>query len=364
MQNAQVNEGPAHHPYGMSQWPAMLECPRFEGRGDSKDAEKGTETHKAFAWQLEALLDGASPDEAIAADYHEKGAHRAAKNVFDLWTLDQGAGEVHIETRVSLNTPNGEIFGTADCYWVNLEKKEVTVVDFKTFRNSGRDYTPQLVGYGLAVARTIAKEGVRIRTIVCYGDDPGMVHATGTQEVAERILGQVLKVAAGRVTGCLQPRQCNWCDVCKHFPTCAACVAVAKRQTEIAKKELTWDTLTADKKAQYCAMADWMAKWAAAVKDKAKEDLVAGMKVEDPDNGISYTLQKASGKKTPRVNDLWPAMRDQGVNAADFRAALTISASAAEGLLKAIGMKAKDAKALVAEYCDEGAGSVRMVRAK
>lgn len=360
---------PAHHPYGMSQWPAMLECPRFEGRGDSKDAAAGTRVHEAFARRLVELRTSENLsldlDANIGGDFHERGAYMAATRVFKMWEGEPGAGELWIEKRVELESAaHGTIFGTADAYWVNLAEKTVTVVDFKTFKNAGRDYMPQLMGYGLALARKIAPEGVMLRTIVVFGDTADTLECANDMRAAERLLENIELAIDNRGGGKAEPHQCNWCEVCRHFPTCAACVAVAKRQEAVAKKELNWDALPAERKAQYCAMADWMSKWADAVKAKAKEDLVAGRVIEDAENGISYTLQTAAGRKTPRVNDLWPAMRDRGVTAEDFRSALTLSASAAEGLLKATGLKAKEAKALVAEYCDESAGTVRMVRAK
>lgn len=365
----------AHHPRGMSGWPAILACPCFTSKGDSKDAEVGTATHAKLAGWLEAYKrDGVLPEvDRAALSLHEAGAYRAAQWIVASFALAKIPRErLHVEHRCTL--PNG-VFGTADAVWVT-DDHVVHVVDFKTFYNPGRDYTPQLIGYGLAVADALLRsawhgadeEDTFIDWDVLYGDkanapeDGDSYDVAYAREICERAMAAYDQRDAGTAT----PTQCNWCELCEHHATCPAVmrsIETLKTDNERQPVAEQWGALTPVRKAQLLVVAEFAAKWSDTVRALAKADALAGVELVDLARGIAYTLRESKGRAKPRVADLWPLLAGRGVSAADYKAKLSISASDAEALLKGVGIAAKEAKALVLSVSDIGKGSVSLVRA-
>lgn len=381
----------AHHPRGMSGWPAILACPCYEGKGDSKDAAAGTAIHAKLAWWLEAYKrDGALPEVDWAdLSLHETGAYLAAQWIVSAFALSRiPRDRLHVEHRCTL--PNG-VFGTADAMWVD-ETHTVHVVDFKAFYNPGRDYFPQLGGYGLAVAESLLKsawsgtpEGdIVICMDVLYGDKanaPGDGCECSLHE-ARATCSKAMDAYNERDAGTAKPAQCNWCDLCAHHATCPAVTATIEALPEVNDKDnddgapdgahdktpsaqriAPWASLAPERKAQLLVVAEFAAKWADTVKTKAKEDALAGVALEDAEHGIRYTLRESKGRSKPRVADLWPLLAQRGVTPQDYKSRLTISAADAEALLKGVGLTAKAAKELIATVSDVGKGSVSLVRA-
>lgn len=365
----------AHHPRGMSGWPAILACPCYEGKGDSKDAATGTSIHAKLAGWLEAYKrDGVLPEvDRAGLSMHEAGAYRAAQWIVSAFALSRiPRDRLHVEHRCTL--PNG-VFGTADAMWVD-ETHTVHVVDFKAFYNPGRDYFPQLAGYGLAVAEGLIKsawsgtpEGeVVISMDILYGDKLN-APCDGCEcsiYEARAAYTKAMDAYDERDAGTAKPKQCNWCDLCAHHATCPAVTATIETLQADNKRQpvgAQWQDLTPERKAQLLVVAEFAAKWADTVKAKAKEDALAGVALEDAEHGIRYTLRESKGRSKPRVADLWPLLAQRGVTPQDYKARLTISAADAEALLKGVGLTAKAAKELVATVSDVGKGSLSLVRA-
>lgn len=368
---------PAHHARGMSKWPAILECPYFEGKGESRDAAMGTAVHGSFAGFVEALKRGEGMPDAEGLSLHEAGALRAARLVFDeAMAREVPADEIFTERRVELEDG---VFGTCDAYFADRWEKIVHVYDFKTFFNPGRDYSAQVVGYGLAILdgmegeSDFCREDWDIQGAILYGDSPETYRMRSVEYgEALAIYGDVKQAFMEREGGYGRPRQCNWCELCAKFGGCQACekAVVSLPEVDVLPADVRrgfgtvreWDALEPASKAQLLVLAEFAGKWADAVRARAKADAMAGVVLSDEANGIAFRLRESRGRARPRVNELWPLMVAHKVSAEAFRERLSISASDAERLLRDAGMRAREAKEAVLAVSDVGAGSVSLVR--
>lgn len=370
-----------HHPRGMSKWPAVLACPCFEGKEGGEEAAEGTRLHALLAGWLEAMRGGdLSPDVDVEAlSFHEAGAWRAAQAIRKA-VLDLGLpfGDLRVETRVTLfDAANRDtVFGTADCLLVDPERGVVHVWDFKSFYNPGRDYSAQLLGYGLAAALASKTPIERIRWTVLYGDHAETESGEASNAEAMSVFQRAMSVFDNRREHVpAKPCQCNWCELCARFPACRACAAVAEdvrkefqaaEGSEVLACTLTadgWGRLTSTRKAQMLVLAEFCGKFADAVRAKAKEDLLAGVSITDPENGIAYALRETRGRLKLDCDLLWAAAKAHGVGKEAFRGCLKPDATAAKKVLRAAGLSAKDADAVLESCGERGAGSQTLVRA-
>ena len=380
----------------MSKWPAALACPCFEGKEESADAALGTKVHATLAGLLVVLRErGRLPEvDAAGLSFHEAGAWKAAQTIeAELRVCGASPRALRVEERVSLYYPGTKehVFGTADALFVH--DGAVHVFDFKTFFNPGRDYMPQLQGYGLAAARASKEE---IDTVVCsvlYGDAPAKAERlvcskADCEAVAERALDTLASSREDLDKAGAEPTQSAWCELCKHFATCPACVAVVSEITKGGDGQVDagrcpatpggdvvpstpgapaacpdWAGLTVERKAQLMVIAEFASKWADAVRAKAKADMLAGEAIADPANGIAYTLRETRGRLKLDCDALWAAAKGRGVTAADFRACLKPDATEAKKVLRAAGLSAKAADEVLESCGTRGAPSLTLARA-
>lgn len=346
----------AHHPRGMSKWPSILACARYESAEGGSNAALGSKTHAYLANILsEYKLTGKVPKLDADAAFFDAGAYRAARTIIDCSVACGIRPEdLHIEERVTLEDG---VFGTADCWYAN----EVTccVWDFKTAYNPGRDYIPQVAGYALAIRQQMELAGVKhppyefnLRTI--YGDSSavdGVLFDIGElQHIYERVQRAFDDKDAA-------PTQCNWCPLCAKREGCAAYRAIAETvqtRQDLATAPTRWGEMSSVEHAQILTLAYDVKRWAEDVIAKGKETLIAGGAIADEQHGIAYTLKQTRGRKTPRVADACRMLSARGVEADAIRSVLTISASAVKALLKGVGITGKAADALVESVCDEG----------
>lgn len=377
-------EAPAptgHHARGMSRWPAVLACPCFEGKEASADAAEGTRLHALLAGWLEGLRGGdVEPEVEVGGlSFHEAGAWRAFKAIRAA-VLDLGLpfGDLRVETRVTLfDAANKDtVFGTADCLLVDGERGVVHVFDFKSFYNPGRDYSAQLLGYGLAAALSSKTPIETIRWTVLYGDHEEGESGEATKAEAMSVFQRAMAIFDNRVAHVpAKPCQCNWCELCERFPSCRACAAVAEdvrkefqaaEGSEVLACTLTadgWGRLPSTRKAQLLVLAEFCGKFADAVRSAAKADLLSGAVIADPENGIAYALRETRGRLKLDVDALWAAAKAKGVQAADFRGCLKPDAVEAKKVLRAAGLTAKAADEVLESCGVRGAGSQTLVRA-
>lgn len=370
-----------HHPRGMSRWPAVLACPCFEGKDASADAEEGARLHALLAGWLTALRDGdVEPEVDVGGlSFHEAGAWRAFKTIRRA-VLDLGLPfvDLRVETRVTLfDAANKDtVFGTADCLLMDPERGVVHVWDFKSFYNPGRDYSAQLLGYGLGAALASKTPIETIRWTVLYGDHAESESGEASKDEAMSVFQRAMAVFDNRVAHVpAKPCQCNWCELCERFPSCRACAAVAEdvrkefqaaEGSEVLACTLTadgWGRLPSTRKAQLLVLAEFCGKFADVVRAKAKEDLLAGVSISDPENGIAYALRETRGRLKLDVDALWAAAKAKGVQAAAFRACLKPDGVEAKKVLRAAGLTAKAADEVLESCGVRGAGSQTLVRA-
>jgi hypothetical protein len=164
--------------------------------------------------------------------------------------------------------------------------------------------------------------------------------------------------------GDAMPTQCNWCELCAHAAACFAFrgVAIGVAQSGISHAPEQWQFLGVASKARLLVLAETVCKWADAVREKAKADLMSGATIEDEEKGIKYCLRSVSGRKTPRTADACKMLMGKGVSADEIRGELTMSAASVKKLLKTAGLKGKAIEEALSAVCDVTAGSVQMVR--
>lgn len=364
-----------HHPRGMSRWPAVLACPAFEGREASADAAEGTRLHALLAGWLTALRGGdVEPEVEVGSlSFHEAGAWRAFKDIRAA-VLDLGLpfGDLRVETRVTLfDAANRDVvFGTADALLVDAERGVVHVWDFKSFYNPGRDYSAQLLGYGLAAALASKTPIETIRWTVLYGDHAESESGEASKAEAMSIFQRAMAAFDNRAAHVpATPSQCAWCELCRHFAGCQACANVAHgvqglEQVGDGKPGPgRWAGLPTTRKAQLLVLAEFAGKWAEAVRESAKADLLMGEVLEDPENGISYVLRSTRGRLKLDCDALWAAAKERGVTKEAFKACLKPDATEAKKALRSAGLTAKAADEVLETCGSRGAGSQTLVRA-
>lgn len=343
----------------------MLECPCFEGRESSADAALGTKVHAFLAWLLTELKErGRLPEvEVESLSIHEAGALRAARWVADTLREELTSPRaLRVEERVTVfdSVLKEQVFGTADCLWVH--GSTVTVLDFKTFWNPGRDYIAQLAGYGYGAACASKTEITHVRCVVAYGDHAALDERVLSKEETARVCARAL-AAFGKVG---EPKQCAWCELCSKFAGCPACVRTVLPLGEPSGKQQladSWPYLPSTRKAQLLVLAEFAIKWADAVREFAKADMLRGEVIADEEHGIAYTLRQRRGSLKLDCDLLWAAAKAKGVQAADFRGCLKPDAVEAKKVLRAAGLTAKAADDLLESCGSRGAGSQTLARA-
>lgn len=369
MTNKELNALPrdAHHPYGMSKWSPLFACPCFDGKGASKNTEAGTKYHALFADTLQGYLRGedlnANVDEG-EEDYLKKGTLLACLRVIEKYIAGVPGAKVYVEKAVE--TWLG-IYGRADV--IVTAPGKLTVVDFKTFYNPGRDHTPQLAGYAIGALKTLGlgeNWTGEITLATVYGDAQDKdtekhVDDAFLVEADDRICD----VIGDREAGEAKPVQCNWCDLCAHASSCEALKAVVKTVVEapaVASIPDKWATLSSAQKAQAMVLAECVTKWADAVKASAKASALEGEEIEDVENGIRYALVERKGRKTPRAVDFLKLALDRGIPVETVAEKLSITATNAVAVLRGAGVSKKDAEDAVARISDVGEGTSALLR--
>ena len=365
----------AHHERGMSRWPAVLACPCFEGKDASADAAEGTRLHALLAGWLAALRDGdVEPEVEVGGlSFHEAGAWRAFKAIrAAVVELGLPFSALRVETRVTLfDVANKDtVFGTADCLLVDGARGVVHVWDFKSFFNPGRDYSAQLLGYGLGAALASKTPIETIRWTVLYGDHDESESGEASKAEAMSIFQRAMAAFDNRAAHVpATPAQCAWCELCRHFAGCQACANVAhgvqglEQVGDSKPGPGRWAGLPTTRKAQLLVIAEFASKWADAVRSAAKADLLAGEAIADPAHGIAFALRETRGRLKLDVDALWAAAKAKGVQAAAFRACLKPNGVEAKKVLRAAGLTAKAADEVLESCGSRGAGSQTLVRA-
>lgn len=265
-----------HHSEGMSRWTSFNECPRYTGKqSTSYAAEFGTRSHAA----LEALVKGepvppCSPEELEAATW---AADYIREFVGD-------SAEVHSETLVTIGEGHGVlsgIFGTCDIWFV-LDG-QLYVCDFKSIGFTGKDHTPQLMGYAIGIADGIELKTRTVVGMILHGGSRYVSRTEFDLDEAERECAEL--ISRHRTATDLDASPCSCCQYCGHYPC-------AKVTAELATVEKRWAVKSLAEMMNLAKMAESFAK---AVTADVRRVLEAGGTVFDPETGTRYELADRAG---------------------------------------------------------------------
>ena len=346
-----------HHAYGPSRWPALLDCPCFESKPPTADTERGTNLHSLF----ERAMRGEEVEGQDALEWH---VINAAKRI-----LDAGDAETRywLEERVGIPADMGhlsDVWGRLDAAWFD-EFGNLHVADLKMAENPERDYTAQLAAYacGLLVTKGGGRQPETVFLHVVYADSGEITERrfapADLWNLHESNYNTIADIGGTLDGGELKPRQCGWCGLCAKFATCRAAEETALAVVD--KVKATDLQLTGAEMAQQLAMMEYAEKFIAARREYIKEQARNGVAVEDPERGIYYGFTERKGKFTTTPDDEWAVVR-QHLTPDAFKGCLDVSTTRLESALKATGMKAKDAKALVESAGERGPSTMVFTR--
>lgn len=289
---------PAHHPFGMSAWPALVKCPAYQATEKTIDSygEEGTAAHEAL-----------DTGESTGEDDLDAAAKWGTAEIAKLFAKYPPAGDVCGEKdggRVTITVPESSpyyalngIFGTGDRFWRDVNGL-AHVMDFKTFSRKTRDHVPQLAGYAFAA----------------FPDDPRvMIHVLsgGIRSVYSRMLtpfeieGILNDVMFAVTTGKTAERHAGkHCTYCAKRPDCYCYAEHARIQVEEPTDVLTRLPLFATRteigaNAQLAAkFLVWATKAEKAIKetkDNIKDAIRDGVTIADFDTGKVWVIKTVNG---------------------------------------------------------------------
>ena len=394
-ENKTETGGAAHCKIGPSTLPARAVCPCHESAPGGADAQSGTRSHKV----VEAnIANGQStppdPDVMGVTESPEMMGVKPADNYLPDTTDDEigrgvwGANTIkrlrdetapgayiYTETRAAFVDALSEFsekeretlrgkFGTVDAYWLSQDGATLYVADYKTYANgdSEKCYRPQGMMYAALLKSEKAKTANAVvffvvaggdRTVARYDFD--MEAAIGhTVETIRRVAaiqsGEVFATGEEARTKCGKPSA--WCKTCAHAATCPA---ISRAVTLVSCGGILEKPL-----AVRMAVVPVLESFVKGVKSEVKAALDAGERVYDAASGIEYGYAERRGRaKLADLRGLAEATIGYGVKPNDFAAAVSISKTAVDGLLKAVdeaaGRKVKkaDREAVYTPYFTE-----------
>lgn len=352
--NEDKNENAAHCKIGPSTLPARAVCPCHESAPGGADAQSGTRSHKVVEYTLQTaqapgglaeLPDGLTEDERARGEW-------GARKILELRDETAPGAYIYTETRAEFadalsvfsekerEALRGK-FGTVDAYWKSQDDATLFIADYKTYANADSEkcYKPQGMMYAALLKSGKAKTATAVvffvvaggdRTVARYDFD--MEAAIGhTVETIRRVdaiqSGAVFATGDEARTKCGKPSA--WCKTCAHAATCPAisrAVAIVEGGG-ILQKPL----------AVRMAVVPVLESFVRGVKADVKAALDAGERVYDAASGIEYAYAERRGRaKLADLRGLAESVIVYGVKPDDFAAAVSISKTAVDGLLKAV----------------------------
>lgn len=352
-------ERDAHHAYGPSKWPALLSCPCYESKPPTADTERGTDLHALF----EKVMNGGEAEPTDSFEYH---VIQAARGILHTARAERFYTETRVNIPIDRTGAASGIFGRLDLAWFDSVTGDLHVVDLKFVENPDRDHRPQLLAYatGILAAHQEAKPQFVFLSVL-YADSGKMteerIATSDAWTMHEANYADVDDIAKGFAAE-LYPHQCGWCDLCANYASCRAARKVAETvSATLADVPERWPEFSSARKAQLCALAEAVAKWAAAVKERAGEDAKAGEAIEDPEHGIFYEVRERAGKLYLSTTEAWAVVR-QFIDPDTFKECCDVSQTRLVEALKAAGKKAKEAKALLEAAGTRAASTLMFVR--
>jgi len=383
--NTNENESEAHCKIGPSTLPARAVCPCHESAPGGADAQSGTRSHKVVEANIANTQSCTPPDPDVMgvtespemmgmkpADNYLPGTtdDEIGRGVWGANTIKQLRDEtapgayIHTETRTKFaddmltqfsekerEALRGK-FGTVDAYWLSEDGATLFIADYKTYAHADSEkcYKPQGMMYAVLLkSERAAKATAVVFFVVAGGDrtvaryDFDMEAAIGhTVETIRRVDaiqgGEIFATGEEARTKCGKPSA--WCKTCAHAATCPAisrAVAVVEGGG-ILQKPL----------AVRMAIVPVLESFVKGVKAEVKAALDAGQRVYDEASGIEYGYAERKGRaKLADLRGLAESVIVYGVKPDAFAAAVSISKTAVDSLLKAVddeqGRKVKKA---------------------
>lgn len=378
--NEDTNETAAHCALGPSTMPARAICPCHESAPGGADAESGTRSHKVVEANIHGEVDGGEP---IAAQYLPGTTDdEIGRGVWGANTIkrlrDETAPGAYIYTETRAEFRDGSVFdaadyaalvgkfGTVDAYWVSKDGATLFIVDYKTYANgdSEKSYEPQGRMYAVLLKSSKVPSAVSVVFFVVAAGDRSV--ARYEFSVADAIISTVATIrrveavqsselfATGEEarTKCGKPSV--WCKTCAHAATCPA----ISRAVEVVQG----GGILTKPLAVRMAIIPVLESFAKSVRAEVKAALDAGERVYDEASGIEYGYAERKGRaKLADLRGLAEAAIGYGVKPDDFAAAVSVSKTAVDSLLKAVdeanGRKVKkaDREAVYVPYFTEPA---------
>lgn len=380
--NEDKNENAAHCKIGPSTLPARAVCPCHESAPGGADAQSGTRSHKVVEANIANGQSCTPPDHDVmgVTESPEMMGMKPAENYLPGTTEDEigrgvwGANTIkrlrdetapcayiHTETRVEYGHGHeytgyfAELdgkFGTVDAFWESEDGATLYVADYKTYATADGEkcYKPQGMMYAALIESTRRHYDRAVFFVVAGGDHTvaryDFALADAIRETAATIRrvdaiqsGAVFATGDEARTKCGKPSA--WCKTCAHAATCPAisrAVAIVEGGG-ILQKPL----------AVRMAVVPVLESFVRGVKAEVKAALDAGERVYDAASGIEYAYAERRGRaKLADLRGLAESVIVYGVKPNDFAAAVSISKTAVDGLLKAVdeanGRKVKKAE--------------------
>jgi len=385
--------GAAHCALGPSSLPARAICPCHESAPGGADAQSGTRSHKVVEANIrngqsctppepDAMgvtespeMMGVKPADTYLPDTTDDEIGRGvwgANTIKRLRDETAPGAYIYTETRAKYveNTYDPQElraafrgkFGTVDAFWESADGATLFISDYKTYANgdSEKSYLPQGMMYAVLLESERKPYKQAVFFVVAGGDHTvaryDFALADAKRETAA-IIRRVSAIQSGDLfagdearTKCGKPSA--WCKTCAHAATCPAisrAVAIVEGGG-ILQKPL----------AVRMAIVPVLESFVKSVKAEVKAALDAGQRVYDEESGIEYGYAERKGRaKLADLRGLAESVIVYGVKPDDFAAAVSISKTAVDGLLKAVdeanGRKVKkaDREAVYVRYFTE-----------
>lgn len=358
---------PAHCKIGPSTLPARAICPCHESAAGGPDAQSGTRAHKVVELCLkhESEVSPVAFGPEVTDDERQRGmwGARTIRALRDETAPGQNVvAEFRAEFRpnflmdrpVERDLIRGK-FGTCDAHWESADGRTLNVCDFKTYAKGDgeKDYAPQLMFYAVLLASEYGHH---------YNDVNGYIVAAGdytVQRVHFTLEDAIARVAwLIRRIQALQPgvvmdraedilatfgHPSVWCSTCKHA---ADCPAISKAIQLVEGGGILTRPLAIQK-----AVVPILEAYIKRVNAEVRAVLEGGGRVLDTGTGIEFGWAERKGRaKLKDLRGLVCSMTEYGVKPENIAAAVSISKSAVDALLKDAegdryeGWKEKDKK--------------------
>jgi hypothetical protein len=272
---------------------------------------------------------------------------------------------IHTEARAEYNGSHPMFegnFGKVDAYWRSQDGTTIYIADYKTYANadSEKSYLPQGMMYAVLLVDGRLAAYRAVFFVVAGGDHTVARYEFSLPEARATCAAIIERVKAAQgalfVDGDEARTKCGkpsaWCKTCAHAATCPAisrAVAIVEGGG-IMTKPL----------AVRMAVVPVLESFVKSVKAEVKAALDAGERVYDAASGIEYAFAERKGNaKLADLRGLAESVIVYGVKADDFAAAVSISKTAVDGLLKAVDerenrkVKKADREAVYVRYFTE-----------